>query len=64
MKDKNGREIKIGDVVRREAGENFQISIERMRVLRFIGDRNIETDHRTNGSLPAIYLASLCEVIK
>lgn len=63
MLDKNGREIKVGDVVKRDADPSHHLPVDRMRVLRLVGDRNIQTDFQTNKSLPPIYLASLCEVI-
>lgn len=62
--DKNGREIKTGDRVRREPDEMGHLAIPSMTVLEILNHRHILTDVRTNGALPAVYLASLCEVIE
>ena len=63
MLDKNGKEITVGCTVKRNADKNGHLPIPSMKVLRLLGERNIETDVRTNALLPPIYLASLCEVI-
>ena len=62
MQDRNGREIRVGDTVKREAIDGH-LPIPFMRVLELVGERNIKTDVKTNGNLPPIYLASLCEVV-
>ena len=62
MLDRHGNLIIVGCMVKRDS-DTGQLPIPAMKVLRLIGDRNIETDVRSNSLLPPIYLASLCEVI-